>query len=246
MKQSAHSPIRKTPFVAIIAVLALAPLSGCGGSSSPALKAPATGRALSITFPWPTRSQPGRALPPTTQSVSVRVQDAQGFQDQRVVNRPADVTDTFGTVQFFALSDGTAQVQAQAFSAPDATGQILAESGQNVSLSRNQTGSATLTFNTAYTNIIVQTETPGASLTLLQGGTLRLVARGTSADGTIVEPSPAGSFTSSSTSVARVDTTGLVTTVGPGIATITFVDSSGRAGFVDLTVRGGDAEVIIQ
>jgi len=88
--------------------------------------------------------------------------------------------------------------------------------------------------DTALSSIAVTADTTS----ITTGSTQQLTATGTYADATTVVITASMTWSSSDTNIATVDTTGLVTAVSPGTATITATDPiTAVAGTLDITVN---------
>jgi uncharacterized protein YjdB len=90
--------------------------------------------------------------------------------------------------------------------------------------------------DTALSSIAVTAENDTTSITT--GSTLQLTATGTYADATTTVITSSMTWSSSDTTIATVDTAGLVSAVGPGTATLTATDPiTAVAGSIDITVN---------
>lgn len=227
-------------------VLAALAGGGCGGGgSNPA----ASAAGLSLRVAWPTRAAGQavtRAVPEDADSVVVRLTDGGGFQDTRILNRPSNGENTETTINFFALNNGPATITATAFDNVNGQGAQIGEPVQTtIDLGIGGTGDREIVFNVPFER--VEIVVPGGNATVLQGGTLDLAGRGFSG-AFLVTTDPPGQWSSSDTNVATVNAqTGVVTGVSPGQANITFLDTAfNKQATVNVRVRGGDSEVIIQ
>ena len=128
----------------------------------------------------------------------------------------------------------------------DASGNVTAVRGGSAIISFTDavfgvTGATTVAVR-SITQIALAPQNP----TVAPGGTIVLSATGRDAGG-VVQNTPPGVWASSDTTTATVSATGVVTGIRPGVVQITFTDSVyGVSATTSVTVRGGDAEVIIQ
>jgi hypothetical protein len=232
-----------------IALLGLTSLlAGCGGGSSGGGgNSPTTSRDMvALTFTWPTARSvvaPTRQVPQAANSVIIRIQDAAGFQDDRTLDRPPTSQNQTVTAEFFGLAPGTAAVTATAFTGHGGAGQDVAEATQTLTLMMGKQENSSISF----TPIVKEIQVAPPQATVNQGATVDLNAAGFTDNGVETDPSPAGTWSSADTNIATVDQNGKVTGVNPGVVAITFTATSGgRTGSSTITVRGGDAEVILQ
>lgn len=234
----------------LLGALLIPVLAGCGGSGGKATSGTTARRGVvRVALDWAnttkantTKKTASRALTPAANSVVIAVMDSQGFTDSRTVNRPAAGANQNILIEFFALNEGKAQLTAQAFTGRNGLGDAVAQSAAQYDLPHDQTPEKEISFEAIYTRILLSPD----PVTLNQGATLTFIAQGVLNNGTVTQPNPTGTWTSSNTTAATVDSSGKVTGREAGTATISFTDNFGRVGTAALTVRGGDAEVNIQ
>ena len=232
------------------AVLLATVAAGCGGGGGgAATTVAAPTRAVALSFAWPTatRAASTRALPESANSLVVAIVDSSGFADSRTLTRPAAGSGTSTvTASFTTLAPGTLQVTATAFTGQTGQGTLLAQTTTTLNLTGGNTSSTTLAFpDVAFSGVLIVVSS--GNINLSQGQTLTLSARGVDASGNLIKTNPPGVWSTSNAAIATVNSSGVVTAVSPGAATITFTDSAfGKSASLALQVGGGDSQVTIQ
>jgi uncharacterized protein YjdB len=200
--------------------------------------------ALALRFTWPPAdAAPTRQAPQAANSVIVIIRDAKGFQDDRTLERPPSSQNQTVTAEFFGLAEGQASVTATAFTGHGGNGQQVAEAAQTLALTTGKQENATITLSP----VVKEIRVAPPQATINQGETRDLNAAGYTDNGVETDPSPAGTWSTADANIATVDQSGVVTGVNPGVVAITFTATAhNRSGSSTITVRGGDAEVILQ
>jgi uncharacterized protein YjdB len=218
-------------------------LAGCGGGGGSASQ-PATRGIVALKMTWPSAtSTTTRQVPNAANSAVITIQDAKGFQDDRIVERPPTSQNQTVTAEFFGLAEGPASVTASAFTGHGGNGQQVAQAAQTLTLATGKQVTSTIDFAPIVKEIRVAP--PQASIN--QGDTVNLNAAGYTDNGVQTDPTPSGTWSSADTNIATVDQNGKVTGINPGVVAITFTAASnGLTGSSTITVHGGNAEVNLQ
>ncbi len=201
-------------------------VAGCSPSLAPATPAD-EGSAL-LTVRWPART---RLLPAMAESLRVTVHTARGFQQSRVLNRPA--AGGASTVLFDPVPVGALTITAAAYPQPEAGGTAQAAGVTEVTIAANQRADVALTIATTIVRLVIAPATPSLQV----GDSLLLTATPVDASGAVVL-TPPGTIAWSATGAATVSATGgVLTGVEPGTAQVTAAETeSGVASTVTATV----------
>ncbi|MBS1725989.1 MAG: Ig-like domain-containing protein [Armatimonadetes bacterium] len=214
----------------------VATLSGCAGSSS---SASATGQAT-MTITWPDQS---RLIPEASNSINVSLWQGTTVIASKTVARPTSSSQS--TLSFTGLPSGTLTLVAQAFPSTDGSGVAQASATQSVTITAGSTTSVTVTMASTITTLSVSPST----VSLDPGYTQSLTATAFDSTGaTVLISASTLTWASSDTSVATVDSLGVVTAVASGSATITATETeSGKTATSAVTVSGtGGANVTVK
>lgn len=201
-------------------------LSGCGGGS--AVSVASTGRAT-VSIVWPDVT---RLIPAAAGSVTVTFYQGTTALFSQTVARPS--SGSTSALTFDSLPTGTLNVGAVAFPNADGTGTAQASAATTAAISAGQTTAIGLTMASTIASLGATPASPSVAV----GATTALVATAKDASGNAVLTS-ALSWSSSDTSVATVSSSGVVTGIAAGGATVTVTESeSGKAASVTVTVNG--------
>ena len=214
--------------LAMLIILLATMLSGCGGSGS--ASAPLTGRAT-LKILWPTSKGASRLIPAGSNSITASFLNGATTVATQTIKRPA--TGNTSTLVFAPLPTGNLTLQANAFPTTDGSGTAQAGASNSVTIYANLMAHVSLTMNSTITGISV---TP-AAFSVAVGSAATLTAAPVDVTGaTVLAPSTL-SWASSAPSIATVDSSGNVTGVAAGTATITVSESeSGKSASVTCTV----------
>ncbi|MGC4042784.1 MAG: FG-GAP-like repeat-containing protein [Armatimonas sp.] len=217
---------------AVIPLLSLPIVAGCGSSTAPSPGVvAATGRAT-LTVKWPERS---RLIPFAAESIKVRLVNGNTLLGESVLARPAG--GGMASTTFDSLPIGSAMVQAWAYPTPGATGTPQAQGQVAVQVVASQTVQVGLTLGSTIDRIEI---TSATSSPMTVGGTRALAATARNATGDVVITNNSTiTWQSDTPSVATVNNAGLVTAVASGQATIRATETeSGKTITALLTVNG--------
>ncbi len=224
--------------IAVVAILALWLLAGCGGHSEPGAQ---TG-ALTMHIKWPTAAPAGvapAAIPADTQCLQITL--TQGAWQQVVtVKRPTG--ETTSDVNITGLPIGEVHMHVGAFDDftedPDgtvhATGNMLAWAVKDVDVLPNKAAEVNVTLGTTPDKVVVD---PGEASTILNvEETLDLTATAYDSEGNILL---VAGFTwdTDDRKIATVDNLGKVTAAFPGKTGVN-ATVGGVTGSLDVRVRG--------
>lgn len=208
-----------------IAAILVASSVGCAGS---AVDGTASGQAtMSIT--WPERT---RVIPVAANSITVTFWKGTTVVSTKTVARPT--VGNQSTVSFTSLASGTYTVVAQAFPNANGTGTAQASASQSVTISSGTTTPLEITMASTIATLTATMTTAG----ILVGASAPITVTAIDANGaTVLTSASTITYGSSNTSVATVDSSGVVTGVATGTATITVTETeSGVTGTIDVNV----------
>lgn len=208
-----------------IAAILVASSVGCAGSS---VDGTASGQAtMSIT--WPERT---RVIPVAANSITVTFWKGTTVVSTKTVARPT--VGNQSTVSFTSLASGTYTVVAQAFPNANGTGTAQASASQSVAISSGATTPLEITMASTIASLTATMTTAG----ILVGSSAPITVTAIDANGaTVLTSASTITYGSSNTSVATVDTSGVVTGVATGTATITVTETeSGVTKTLDVNV----------
>ncbi|MBB6051158.1 Ig-like domain-containing protein [Armatimonas rosea] len=204
-------------------------LTGCGGASSLATVAAATGRAtLSITWPEATR-----LIPTAANSITISFLQGTTVVNTQTVARPANGSSS--TLSFETLPLGSLTVVASAYPNTDGTGVAQATASTTATIASGQTTAVSITMASTISSLSLTPTSPS----VVAGQTVALAASALDASGSLVLTSASKlSWESSNPAVATVSSTGVVTGVAAGSATVTVTETeSGKSASVGVTVN---------
>lgn len=222
--------------------------TGCGGGGKGSFAPAAAGQEqasllgeVSLAVNWPARSTAAvtRALPVGTESIVVVIRDSGGYQETRVVNRPAGDGPATVSLSFFGLRTGTLTLTATAFTGANGEGTVLGRGGASQTLGAGTTSNLTLDlagvissitavrFDPQFVFSTVAVGTDQVPVLTVGTPTVTFVADAVDAVGNpVLIGAGSGQWASSNTAVATVDpASGAVTPVGAGDAAITFTET---------------------
>lgn len=208
--------------VIAVSIFLLIVLSGCGSNStSPSLNSRSTSAVLNIQ--WPQAQANARLIPAAALSIKLVLSDTSGFTTNRVVDRPA--TGNTSSVTFTNLPVGALTITATAYPQQAAAGTPLSTGTVPLTTLAGQQVSVTLNMASTIDHIDITS----TSLTTPTNGTLQLTATPKDASSNAVLVA-AGNITwaSNTPGVATVDSTGKVTGIHPGTASITATESESQ------------------
>lgn len=204
-------------------------LSGCGGGSSTSLLT-GTGRAT-LVIEWPDLTA-SRLVPVAANSIVVRFSLSGTTVSSQTVTRPS--SGNTSTVEFASLPPGTLTVTATAYPTTTGSGVAQAEASTTATILADQNVTVSVTMASTISSLSI---TPsGPALTV--GATTPLAMSALNSSGSVVLTSSSTvTWSSSATSVATVDASGLVTGISVGTALIMVTESeSGKSASVTVSV----------
>ena len=210
-------------YLATASVAASGIVVGCSGSL-----ATATG-AATISIEWPDRS---RLIPDASESITVSFLNGTTVVASQTVARPTSSSST--TVSFSSLVAGDLTLKAEAFPTTTGTGTAQASATKAITITSGVTSTLSITMDSTIGSLSITPTNP----TVQVGSTIQLAMTALNSSGGIVLTSSANTtWTSLSTSIASVSTTGLVTGLAAGTAQIQVTESeSGVSATVSVTV----------
>lgn len=218
----------------LVVIMLLASLlliaTGCGGGSSKAASVTTTSATLQITWP----DSDSRLVPSAANSITVAFLNGSTTVSKQTVARPS--TGSSSTLSFTDLPAETElTLTATAYPNTDGTGTAQATASKSVILEASANTELSITMASTISSLVV---TPTTSAVVV-GATKTLVATAYDTSGAVVLTSSSITFASSNSDVASVDaSTGVVTGITEGSATITATDSeSGESGTAAVTVN---------
>lgn len=223
----------------LLPTLAALAAFGCGGSGSSSSGATETVGNARISIVWPA---PTRLVPDASNSITVSFLRGASVVASQTVARPDE--GGASTLEFPSLPATNLTLRAQAFPNANGTGTAQASATKAVTIAAN-------TMNTMAITMASTIETVSMTPTLVNlalNGTQAIVASPTNANGATVLVSNANvTWTSSNTAVATVSSTGVVTGVAAGTATIRYTDTeSGKFGLATVNVSSGLGNVDVE
>ncbi|MHB0935242.1 MAG: DPP IV N-terminal domain-containing protein [Armatimonadota bacterium] len=211
-------------WLAVIALLAMLLIAGCGGGETSA----ATACSLAITVDWPAQT---RLIPQASNSIRVEVSDGASFTANRLLVRPPESGITI--VEIEPVPAGTLTVMATAYPGLDATGVPQGTSSLIVTTRAGERTVVPLTLDSTIDRLTLEPDAGAIDV----GETLTLAATPRDAAGSVVLVPP-GSITWESSGPAATVSNGVVTGISAGTVTITARESeSGATGTAAMTVR---------
>ncbi|MCW3096233.1 MAG: hypothetical protein JWL77_1851 [Chthonomonadaceae bacterium] len=213
-------------------------LAGCGGASNTATTAGNTGRAtLAIT--WPARTTT-RLIPVAANSIVISFLQGTTVVATQTIARPT--TGTSSTVTFPTLPAGALTLQATSYPNSDGTGVAQATATSSVTIVAGQNTALGITMASTIASLGITPTSPSITVS----GTTQLAMTALDSSGHIVLTSASTiSWASGSPGIATVSSTGLVTGVAAGNATITATESeSGKIATISVTVTTAAAHAV--
>lgn len=206
--------------LACVALGALVPLCGCGGSAA---TAPSPAGRATFTIVWPQRS---RLVPAASESIRVDLLRGDAVLESRLVARPAG--DGSASVVFDGLPIDTLLARAAAYPRTDGTGVAQAFGTVSVTTVSAQTVDFVLTMSSTVATL----SAAAPALRVGEQGQISATARDAASAVVLLSPAKL-EWSSDDTSVLTVDGAGRATAVAVGVATVTVRDTeSGRSGRV--------------
>ena len=192
-----------------LGLVALVTIIACGGGGGSAGSGVTTGRA-SLAITWPNDS---RVVPLAAQSIVVTMRNS-GNQvvETGLLVKPATI---WTSAQ---LNPGTYFLVASATPNNNGTGVIQATGSGSVAVVEGQTTASSIVLGSTVANVTVSPAAPSVAI----GGTIQMSASTRDASGSIVLVAPSTlTWSSSNSSVATVNSSGVITAVGTGTSSIT-------------------------
>jgi|GEM_PF-2601240 len=209
-------------------------LSGCGGAGSmqniqTTLSTSSRAGRVSITVQWPPR---GRLIPVASNSITVVLMQGGASISSQLLARPA--LGGTSSVSFTNLAPGGYSMSAIAFPNADGSGVAQARGASSVTVTAGQTTPVTVNMLSTISTLSL---TPNA-FALGAGQTYALTATAKDSLGDIVLLTPGKlNWNTNNSAVAKVDTSGNVSGVTTGPATITVTDTeSGKTAMATINV----------
>jgi hypothetical protein len=229
-------------FKITLGLVALATIIACGGGGGSAGSGVTTGRA-SLAITWPSDS---RVVPLAAQSIVITMRNS-GNQvvETGLLVKPATV---WTSAQ---LNPGTYSLVASATPNSNGTGVTQATGAGSVAVVEGQTVPSNIIFGSTVSNVTVLPNAPSLAI----GGTIQMSASTRDASGSIVLVAPSTiTWSSSNTSVATVNSSGVITAVSAGTSSVTarFNEVEGLLGQspvtsspISITVTSGNGNISV-
>ena len=218
------------------ALLFLGLLTGCSSGSNADVK-PVIGQgSVAFSMVWPT----GKALPAMTQSVRIEIAQGNALLKSRLCDYPeAGGTDS---ETFDNLPAVTLQYTATAYSQPQGSGSIIGHISGECVIDQDRT--TLVSLDIPFDTTIIKVSVSAPLMQLRVKDMEPLTATATNAGGWAVPTTI--DWTTSNDTVLTVDSTGHVTAVGVGSATITATDrTTHKFGYAAITVIQDTASVTV-
>ncbi len=203
-------------------------ITACGTGSS-AVTGRGTGKAV-VNIAWPARS---RLIPAAANSVVITLMNGTTKVASQVVARPTTASSSSAT--FSGLTPGNLQVTAAAYPSTDGSGVADSAGSSTVTITAGATANVSFTMSSTVKSLMISLATGAASLNT--GVYVQATATGVDASGNSVLLTPSHIQWSSNSGNAGVNSTGLISGVTGGVATISATDNeSGVTGTLEITV----------
>jgi hypothetical protein len=199
---------------ALMLLLAVAFLNGCGGSRAGNNNSMTGRAALSIT--WPSRS---RLIPVASNSIRILFTQNGTVLANQLVPRPSAGGTSSVTVN--NLKVGALVMAATAYPNADGTGVAQASGTTTINIADNQTTAVTLTMNSTIDHL----EATPAPLNGAPGTNFQLVVTAKDVSNAIVLLTPGKITYVPTTNAVTVDSSGLAQAAGPGSGQITVTET---------------------